>query len=257
MRIKKKLAAYERFAEVYDAVGGDDFSLSMLPGLYAILKQYNWQPKLALDLACGTGSVALALAQDGMQMTGIDKSVQMLAKAKQKAQAFPNLPVTFIKGDMRRFTIPQQVELVTCFFDAMNYMVKDEDLLATFRCVAAALQPGGFFVFDLNSIYVLSQVWGNDVFAENYGEVAYIWESNYNTATRCGEMTATFFAKKEESELYERFVEYHVERGYPITDVRKYLEQAGLSVLEVRRKDGRPARENDTRHIYVARKAII
>lgn len=255
MHKRKKLAAYERFSEVYDAVGGDEFGLSMLPRLYAILSKYKWQPKTALDLGCGTGSVALALAREGIEVTGLDRSAQMLERAKLKAQAAPELPVTFIKGDMRRFTLPQQVDLVTCFFDAMNYMLSDTDLLATFRCAEAALRPGGIFVFDLNSIYALSKIWGDDVFAENYGDVAYIWESSYDPNTRCGAMKSIFFAKKEGSELYERFIEHHVERAYPIADVRWFLQQAGLAVLEVTRKDGRAAREIDSRHVYVARKA--
>ncbi len=252
MRDKPLAPAYTRYAEVYDLTGGDEFSLSMLPRLSVILRGLRWTPKSALDLACGTGSFAINLAREGMTVIGLDLSESMLERARQKGQAVPALPVSFRQGDMRDFRLPQPVDLVTCFFDAMNYNLCDTDLLATFRCVSRALTPQGVFVFDMNSVHSLSRIWGNDVFAEDFGDAAYIWDSVYDPASRCGKLTATFFVKK--GELYERFTELHVERAYPIAVVKRYLAEAGLHVVEVGKPDGRPAREQDIRHVYVARK---
>ncbi|HHW09104.1 MAG TPA: class I SAM-dependent methyltransferase [Firmicutes bacterium] len=246
------IKAYSRFAEIYDRIGGDEFSLNFLPRLLQIIAKYGAQTRRVLDLACGTGSLAIMLAREGLKVTGLDLSPYMLERARNKAQAEPDLAVTFIEGDMRSFTLAEPVELITCLFDAMNYNLADEDMTATFRSCARALVPGGLFVFDLNSINSLSQFWGDDVFAEDLGDVAYIWESSYDPVTCCSALKAIFFVRK--GEFYERFTEMHVERAYPISQVRTWLTEAGFEVLEVITPHGKPAGEADNRHVYVARK---
>lgn len=243
---------YEKYAEIYDQVGGDQFSLKMLRLLEGFLRKYDCQPRAALDLACGTGSVALALARKGIAATGLDLSEAMLTQAKAKSCHEPGLPIRFLHGDMRSFHLSETVQLATCFFDAMNYNLRDEDLLAAFKCTAACLELNGLFVFDMNSVYALSTVWGNKAFTEDHGDVVYIWQNEYEPVTRTGTLTATFFVKHDE--LYERFTEVHVERGYYIVEVIDLLGQAGFEILEVARTDGLPAQETDVRHVYVARR---
>jgi SAM-dependent methyltransferase len=245
-------APYERYAEIYDRTGADEFGLRLLWLLKDVLDRHGCQVRSALDLACGTGSVALELARKGISVTGLDLSPQMLAQARMKLAAEPSLRVSFLHGDMRSFQLPEPVQLVTCWFDAMNYNLRDEDLMATFCCAAACLEKGGLFVFDMNSVHALRHLWGNNVFVEDYGDVVYIWQNEYNPRERTGTLTATFFVQC--GELYERFTEIHIERGYYMFEVIKMLQEAGFEVLEVLRTDGSPAEETDTRHVYVARR---
>lgn len=243
---------YERYAEIYDRMGSDEFGLKLLRLLTNTLEKHGCQPRTALDLACGTGSVALALAKKGIKVTGLDLSEQMLAQARAKLALEAGLPVSFVHGDMRSFQLAEPVQMVTCWFDAMNYNLREEDLLATFRCTAACLESGGLFVFDMNSVYALGHLWGNNAFVEDHGDVVYIWQNAYEPVTHTGTLTATFFVQC--GDLYERFTEVHVECGYYMPEVIHLLEQAEFKVLEVVRTDGSPAQETDTRHVYVARR---
>lgn len=243
---------YERYADIYDELGSDDFSLAMLGRLDQLLEEFGCRPQAALDLGCGTGSLVLVLARRGIKAIGLDCSAAMLAKAKAKAALEPELPAAFMEADMRRFALPHRVQLVTCFFDAMNYNLQDTDLLATFRCVHRALDPGGLFMFDMNSAHALGHVWGNNTFAEDRGNIAYIWQNEYEPVTRTGTLTASFFVKS--GTLYEKFTEVHVERAYMINEVRALLTKAKLTVLNVLRPNGKPADETATRHFYVARR---
>ncbi|MGI6082325.1 MAG: class I SAM-dependent DNA methyltransferase [Limnochordia bacterium] len=245
-------APYERYAEIYDRTGADEFGLQLLRLLTDVLDRHGCQVRSALDLACGTGSVALALARKGISVTGLDLSPQMLARARMKLAAESDLPVSFLHGDMRSFQLPEPVHMVTCWFDAMNYNLRDEDLAATFRCTAACLEKGGLFVFDMNSVHALRDLWGNNVFVEDYGDVVYIWQNEYDPRVRTGTLTATFFVQS--GEHYERFTEIHIERGYYMHEVIKFLQEAGFEALEVLCTDGSPAEETDTRHVYVARR---
>lgn len=97
---------YEKYAEIYDRVGGDEFGLRLLRLLTSTLSKYNCRPRAGLDLACGTGTVALALARRGMSVTGLDISPEMLAQARLKAEQEPHLQVAFVEGDMRQFVLP-------------------------------------------------------------------------------------------------------------------------------------------------------
>ena len=87
--------AYGALASSYDRLTGDEDYGAVVDFYFQILDREKLQPRTALDLACGTGSVALLLAQRGLQVTGVDMSSDMLCQASQKAQE-QDLPVFFV-----------------------------------------------------------------------------------------------------------------------------------------------------------------
>lgn len=247
---------YDRYAEIYDSTGQDEFGKRMLHDLYGILKELGVQPRRALDLACGTGTVAMLLAQEGIAVWGIDASEQMLAVAKRKAKSLA-MPVTLIKQDMRNLELEQTFDLVTCFYDAINYILYESELQTVFDRVSHHLNPGGLFVFDANTVSALRDLWGNNSFADDEDDVAYIWNNRYDPRTGFATLTATFFVRRPGlgENIYERFVEVHVERGYPISTLESMLRKSGLQVLKhYAHGKTRAATEDDTRVVFVAQK---
>ncbi|MGH9863729.1 MAG: class I SAM-dependent methyltransferase, partial [Candidatus Acidiferrales bacterium] len=102
------------------------------------------------DLGCGMGSTALELARRGLHVYGVDLSREMCRRARAEvAQA--RVPVRIICADMRSFRLPEQVDVVLCEFNPINHLTRKSDILPTFRAVARALRPGGWFYFDLNT----------------------------------------------------------------------------------------------------------
>jgi len=103
----------------------------------------------ALDLACGTGLTADALASLFRRVCALDISPHMLREAKDHLRSCRN--VEFIEADFRSFTVSEQVDLVISSGDSLNYVHSTSELGNVFGCVAEALRPGGLFLFDLQN----------------------------------------------------------------------------------------------------------
>ena len=101
-----------------------------------------------LELACGTGLVALYLAERGIPVTGVDIMEPMLAYARIKAK---DLPVTFIQADARTFESDQQFSMIFLTGNAFQAFLSDQDQSALLQTVYTLLEPGGVFVFEMRN----------------------------------------------------------------------------------------------------------
>jgi SAM-dependent methyltransferase len=119
----------------------------------------------ACDLCCGTGALALQFAAAGISTFAVDLSPEMCRIARTKARA-SELPVRVLHADMREFTLPAQVDLITCEFDSLNHVPQRRDLDRVLRRVSAALKPGGHFIFDVNNRLAFERVWRLTWFTE-------------------------------------------------------------------------------------------
>ncbi|MDK2798735.1 MAG: hypothetical protein PWQ70_354 [Clostridiales bacterium] len=196
----------------------------------AIFKKYNVHPNLILELACGTGNITTRLAKRGYEMIGIDLSEDMLNVAVQKARDM-DLDILYIHQDMTKFELYGTVDAILCLMDSINYIIKEEDLIKMFKLVRNYLNPGGLFIFDINSQYKLKEILGNNIFVVDENDIFYVWENNYNQKSEICEFYLTFFIK--EGERYSRVDEFHKERVYTTFTIRKCLEAAGLVLLDV------------------------
>ncbi|MDA8131654.1 MAG: class I SAM-dependent methyltransferase [Elusimicrobia bacterium] len=103
-----------------------------------------------LELACGTGRLSLPLKKAGVDMTGLDFSGPMLARAKAKAKE-AGLDLPLVRGDARKFAFGRRFKLVFMAFNSMQHLGRREDLAGLFSSVRKALAPGGRFIFDVFS----------------------------------------------------------------------------------------------------------
>lgn len=100
-----------------------------------------------LDVACGEGRYARALATRGIRVTGVDISRDLLAEAKERSPILPGSP-QYVHRDMRRLPFQGQFDGAISMFTSFGYFDDDDQDLATFRGVARSLVPGGRFVLD-------------------------------------------------------------------------------------------------------------
>ncbi|HIC94522.1 MAG TPA: class I SAM-dependent methyltransferase [Anaerolineae bacterium] len=221
------MGIYEKYAEVYDRSGQIAFTLLMIPYLDRVLERHGFAGESALDLACGTGTMALAMAEKGWRVQGLDASAAMLAQARRKARE-AGARVEFMQGDMRHFALPEPVDLVTCFYDSLNYLLTLDDLSKAFRCVAAALKPGGLFVFDMNTPWGLAHVGEENSYFYQDDEVAVEMRSSYDQSA--GRATVIIAGSIRRGELRESFVEVHIEQGYSEGEIAAALREAGFRV---------------------------
>lgn len=229
---REAMSNYTRYAPLYDASGQVRFALLTHAFLRELLAQHPAPGRRALDLACGTGTLALLLADEGWAVTGLDSSAPMLAQARAKAAGgAATRQVRFLRADMRSASsiLPAAgFDLVTCTYDSLNYMLTPQDLAACFTVAAHALAPGGLYVADMNTRHFLEHDWGECLVREQDGYVQ-IEQSRFDPAEGTNSMRLTGFVGDDASG-YERFDELHVERAYPPELVDELLVQAGLHV---------------------------
>ncbi len=184
-------------------------------------------------------------------MIGVDASEEMLAVAMEHKSLDPS--ILYLNQDMRAFELYGTVKAVISVCDSINYITKEEDLLAVFRLVNNYLDPGGIFLFDLNTLYKYREILGETTICENREEGSFIWENYYDEEEQINEYDMTFFIREEDGR-YRRYKETHYQRGYSIETVQTLLEQAGLEFVACYKEQTTlPPEECDERIYMIAR----
>jgi ubiquinone/menaquinone biosynthesis C-methylase UbiE len=234
--------SFKHIAPYYDILMDHVDYAAWVIYLGAIFERFEIEPRKILDLACGTGVPTLLLARQGYEVIGLDNSMEMLKEAQKKTKgqttnsAF-RIP-SWILGDMRSFEISEKVDVVISFFDSLNYLLEEEELRNTFNSVFRALVEGGYFIFDMNTIFGLSQYWskGTDVRDEN--GLLSVWRNSFNRRQKIAQLDLTLFVHKESSKtgvspVYERIDEFHEERGYSPREIELNLIAAGFQDINI------------------------
>jgi len=194
-----------------------------------ILLREGVKPRTAVDLACGTGSVTLLLAQMGLQVTGVDMSEEMLMVASQKAQELENMP-RFVCQRLERLYLPRAVDLAVCALDSLDYIVEPENCREAIRRVYKALNPGGIFIFDVNTPEKLRAMDGQ-VFLDEDEDVYCVWRGEFDRQTNICSYGMDLFQRR--GEMWERSFEEHREYAYSAETLVDYLKEAGFTRIRV------------------------
>lgn len=226
------MSIYENFASVYDIFMDDIPYKKWICYLESIFEKFNVKPNLILDLCCGTGNISTEMAKKGYDLIGIDNSFQMLTIAKEKAYS-KNLNILYLQQDMREFELYGTVDCVISICDSVNYILEKKELLQVFKLVNNYLNPGGLFIFDINTIYKFENILSNNTFSCTTENSAYTLENFYDKDSMINEFYTNFFIKSENSNLYNRFEEIHYEKAYSIQTISSILEKSGLKLLAI------------------------
>ena len=223
---------YEKFAYYYDRLGWKRFSETRASFVLNFIVENRLDVRRVLDLACGTGTFGILLAEKGIHVTGIDISEDMIAVAKKKAKEANAQIVEFDIGDMKDFKFDAQFDLVTCNYDSLNHLLREEDILSTFKCVYSHLTPKGTFIFDVNTISGVRSFKYQDIkHGDNHLVMRHgVFDEHSNMAT----MFIDGFVKedKEEPLYYTRFQQTIHEKGYEIEKLYGLLKQAHFGDIE-------------------------
>jgi SAM-dependent methyltransferase len=186
----------------------------------ALIERLGIGPKggaaTALDVACGTGTLAAALSEAGFAVLGVDISPQMLDIARK---AFP--AIDFIRGDMRDIGLDRRFDLITCSFDSLNYLLTLDDVRKAFRRISDHLVPGGHFLFDVNTARLYEDKQHGTIHRSIHG-VEFEQQLFYDPTTRRSRTVFVFPGGDTEE---------HVQRPYEPAEVEEALSNTGLRVV--------------------------
>lgn len=242
------MEAYQDFAYVYDAFMDETPYEEWCDRIDVLVRKYGVsEPKrnangvldseknLVVDLGCGTGTLTELLYQKGYDMIGVDNSESMLGIAMDK-RTVSESEILYLLQDMRELELYSTVGTVISVCDSVNYILEEEELLQVFSLVNNYLYPGGIFIFDFNTEYKYREIIGDTTIAENREDCSFIWENYYDEDSCINQYDVTIFAK-EENELFRRFTETHYQKGYTPEQIVSLLEQAGMTLVELRDAD--------------------
>lgn len=251
------MEAYTGFAEVYDLFMDNVPYKEWSQYLISLLQEYGILEGIVLELGCGTGKMTRLLAQAGYDMIGVDSSEEMLQVAREQEWAADRFEagdigkderaanesasaetgrkvsdILYLHQDMREFELYGTVKAVVCVCDSLNYILEEEELLAVFSLVNNYLDPGGIFIFDMNTLYKYREILGESTICENREEGSFIWENFYDDKEQMNQYDLTLFIREQDAQdLYRKYEETHFQRGYELQKVRSLLEQAGMEFV--------------------------
>ncbi len=134
---------------------------------------------------------------------------------------------------MSNLTSLGEFDLITIFCDSLNYLENEQSVLDTFKSVYTHLKTNGLFMFDVHSLYKMTQIFMNQTFTLTDEAVSYIWECFPGEVPNSVEHELTFFVLDNEKNLYSRVEELHKQRTYPILMLEDWLNEAGFEVLTI------------------------
>lgn len=241
--------AYTGFAAVYDTFMDDIPYEEWCDYLTGLLQDFGVSDGLLLDLGCGTGSLTELLAKRGYDMIGVDYSEEMLELAMEK-KAESGSDILYLCQDMREFELYGTVRAVVSVCDCMNYITEPEDLVTVFKLVNNYLDPGGVFLFDLNTEYKYETVMGDCTIAEDREDSSFIWDNQYDEESRINIYDLSIFVK-EEGDLYRKYQETHYQRAYSVGEIRAAIEAAGMEFVTVYDAFTKEPPRADSERIYI------
>ena len=224
------MSGYSVFAQYYDELTRNVRYAERAEYFLALLKRLEHAPGLTLDLACGTGSLTLELFCRGVDIYGVDASVAMLSQAREKCMNV-GADILFLCQKMQSIDLYGTVDTVICSLDSINHLKDEQEVQQVFSKVSFFMNPGGVFLFDLNTLYKHEMVLGNNVFVYDMENVYCVWQNHYVPASARVDIHLAFFERN--GKLYSRSSEHFSERTYPLEKISACLEKAGFSSISI------------------------
>ena len=246
---------YTDFARVYDALMAS-VDYPSWSAHYRELMEACGVPARSkiVECACGTGNLTLPLRKMGYQITGIDASEAMLARAMEKARA-AGQTVPFVRQDMCALSVPGRVHAVLSTCDGVNYLTSPDRARAFFAAAFAALRPGGALIFDVSTPHKLSRTLGENILFSDGADISYIWRNHFNEKTARVTLALSIFVRRPDG-AYDRLEESQEQRAHSAKELRQWLREAGFADIRFYgRQRMTPPRTGDDRWHVTALKA--
>ena len=221
--------AYKALAESYDRLTNDVDYAATVDFYEQILARERLRPRTCVDLACGTGSVTEILARKGYEVTGVDMSEEMLTVAASKVMDLERLPM-FSCQRLEQLRLPRAVDMAVCALDSLDYILDPADCAEAIRRAYKVLNPGGIFIFDVNTPEKLRAMDGQ-VFLDEDDDVYCVWRGEFDEETNICSYGMDLFQRQ--GAVWHRSFEEHQEYAYSQAQLTGFLKAAGFTHIEV------------------------
>ena len=244
------MSGYQLFSQFYDNLTFNVDYPKRAEYLQSVLSLYGHDMGLTLDLACGTGSLTIELKRRGVDIFGIDGSYDMLSQAMDKAYD-EGLEMLFLCQQMESIDLFGTIDTCVCTLDSLNHITDQKKLQRVFDRVALFMNPDGYFIFDVNTVYKHQHILADNTFVYDTDSVYCVWQ---NSLKENNIVSIDLDLFEREGEAYHRCSEHFKERAYAIDELKEMLNKAGFEVKAVYHDmTTEPLRDDSDRAVFVAR----
>lgn len=247
------MTGYGDFAYYYDLLTENVDYESRCDYIYNLLADNGVGKGILLDLACGTGTLSLLLAEKGYDVIGVDGSEDMLSIAQEKKYESGS-DLLFLCQKMEELDLFGTINAAVCTLDSINHVTDEDRVKEIFRRVSLFMEDKGIFIFDVNTPHKHREILGNNTFVYDMDEVYCVWqnETDDNMLTT---VSLDIFERDEEEDVYYKYSEQFQEKGYELSFFEKLLKENKFELIGIYEEMTTESVKADTqRAVFVARK---
>ncbi len=247
------MSGYGNFAHYYDILTGNISYKDRAAYFDMLIKKHGGKKDLLLDLACGTGSLSEEMCRLGYDVIAVDGSEEMLNEALDK-KFDSGLNIQYLCQDMTKLDMFGTIDVTICALDSLNHLPDLDAIKQTINRVSLFCEPGGLFIFDVNTPYKHKNVLGNNTFIYDMEDVYCVWQNTYTEEDNRVEMWLDFF-EKQENGSYERYDESFSEIAFDDAVIEKIVADSGMKIVGKYDYDTtEPTKADSEKIVYVAHK---
>ena len=219
------------FAKIYDKFTDESDAQLRVDYLKAALRRFGVGSGIVLDLACGTGRMSEALIKSGYDVISTDIAPEMLSEAVQRLRPY-GARALVLQQDMRELDLFGTINACICCMDSINHLLTENDVQCVFDRVSLFTEPGGVFIFDVNTVYKHRCVLANNTFVYEDETDFLVWQNEYDPQNNTVMMLLDIFSAADNGEdTYTRQSDEIRERAYELSCIKKMLQSAGFSEI--------------------------
>ncbi len=217
-------APYSRLAAIYDYVMRHVDYVHWARYVLSLLARHKVTPNRVLDLACGTGSLAIEIYRRGFDVLGADGCREMVDVAVQKVRKL-RYPISFYHRDLLDLGDLPACDAVLCLYDSINYLMSPEMMVQAFEEVHRAVTPSGVFVVDICTESNSMQYFSN-MQSEDFGDgFSYLRHSYYEMGVQYNKFEIHF------EDANEVVKELHQQRIYSLEKIGEIVDASPFEVV--------------------------
>ncbi|MCR4615880.1 MAG: class I SAM-dependent methyltransferase [Clostridiales bacterium] len=247
------MGGYGEFSNYYDRLTFNVDYGKMADHICGLLSGWGITGGDLIDLACGTGSLSLEFAKRGFDIIGVDAGEGMLCCARQKFYDEGLTPPLLICQRLEELDLYGTANCAVCSLDSVNHLCEPEQVRAFFKRLSYFVEPGGVFVFDVNTLYKHRNILGDNIFIYDMDDLYCVWQNSLRDDGVTVDIDLDFFVG--DGDTYRRSSESFCERAYSIEELTQWLENAGFEVCGVYDDlSPDPVRDDTERAVITARR---
>ena len=222
---------FQLYSKYYDLLYRDKDYQTETDYVSQTILKYNPDVKTILELGCGSGSHAKYLVNSGFEVTGIERSSDMVNAAEQKNISGFNI----VESDISAFQLSKKFDAAVSLFHVVDYLTDNESLHNCFKLTNQHLEDGGIFLFDIwysPAVYMqgpetrIKRMENEDI------QITRIAESVMKTEANVVEVSFEVLIKDKKNGRVVVLNEVHPMRHFSIPEIELLAYQTGFKIIK-------------------------